>query len=365
MPGKIFISYRRNDEGRGIVHGIQQYLEREFGSGTVFIDIDMHAGAKFKNVLELRLAESKVLLALIGPRWLDVRDDEGNRRLDDPNDWVRLEIAQALKRDITVIPVRIEGADLPKKSTLPGDIQGLVDHQAVTVTTTGFRNEMKGLAYDIRRDSSRWPFKNAAVSWVLLGVGVVIAAAVVAAVYWSLAGYFPSNDEIPLIGGAQTEVEQRMPISIARQIQGNLCVLVDDGKFGTDTREAIRQAKLAANMRRVGNGASPLFRSINGQIDTNEEAQIFLSAYHCQLDRSGKDRAYATAFEKYRFADENAIKDLQSALAKCDPNVQQTGIFDKATRDAISAATSRRGSTVAKTDRLNDKSYEWVSAFCI
>jgi hypothetical protein len=100
MAGNIFISYRRDDEGRGIVHRIQQYLEREFGSGKVFIDIDMHAGAKFKNVLELRLAESKVLLALIGPRWLDARDDEGNRRLDDPNDWVRLEIAQALKRGL-------------------------------------------------------------------------------------------------------------------------------------------------------------------------------------------------------------------------------------------------------------------------
>jgi TIR domain len=187
MAGNIFISYRRDDEGHGIAHGIQQYLEREFGSGKVFIDVDMHAGAKFKNVLELRLAESKVLLALIGPRWLDARDDVGNRRLDDPNDWVRLEIAQALKRDIAVIPVCIEGADLPKKSALPGDIQGLVDHQAVTVTTTGFRNEMKGLASDIRRSSSRWPFKNAAVPW---GAGVVIAAAAVAVVYWSLVGNF-------------------------------------------------------------------------------------------------------------------------------------------------------------------------------
>jgi hypothetical protein len=158
------------------------------------------------------------------------------------------------------------------------------------------------------------------------------------------------------IGGAQTEVEHGLLISVGQRIQGNLCVSVADGNFRADTREAIRQAKLAA---------PPLFGSVNDQIGTNREAQIFFDAKHCELDRSGTDRSYATAFEKFRFADEIAIKDLQKALAKCDPNVKQTGIFDKATRNGISAATGRTGSTVAKTDRLNDKSYEWVLGVCI
>jgi hypothetical protein len=147
---KIFISYRRDSESRGFARGIQQYLEHEFGRGNVFIDVDMQAGAKFQSVLELRLAKCKVLLALIGAGWSDAQDDAGNRRLNDPNDWVRLEIARALKREITVIPVCIEGAELPKKSDLPPDIQGLVDHQAATVTSRGFRNEMVGLTWDIR-----------------------------------------------------------------------------------------------------------------------------------------------------------------------------------------------------------------------
>lgn len=168
----------------------------------------------------------------------------------------------------------------------------------------------------------------------------------------------------PTIEQARGEVEPGMPISLGRQIQGNLCVSVPDGNFGADTREAIRQAKLAANMSRVDKAAPPLFRSVNEQIDTKKEAQIFLDAKHCEVDRSGIDRAYATAFEKFRFADENAIKDLQKALAHCDPNVKQTGMFDKATRNGISAATGRTGSPVAKTDRLNDKSYEWVLGVC-
>ena len=157
MPQKIFISYRRQDSGANAL-GIGQYLEHEFGRKNVFIDVDMRAGSKFPAVLEQRLAECKVMLVLIGPEWLNARDEQGQRRLDDPNDWVRLEIAHALKRDITVIPVRVNGAELPLKATLPEDIRGLLDHQAVSVTLAGFRNEMSGLARDIRSISStrRW-----------------------------------------------------------------------------------------------------------------------------------------------------------------------------------------------------------------
>jgi hypothetical protein len=82
MAGKIFISYRREDSA-GIAHAICQFLQREFGGRNVFIDVDMQAGLKFPMVLERRLAECKVLLALIGPLWWEARDKSGDRRLDD------------------------------------------------------------------------------------------------------------------------------------------------------------------------------------------------------------------------------------------------------------------------------------------
>jgi TIR domain len=149
MPQKIFISYRREDTAANAL-GIGQYLEKEFGRKSVFIDVDMRAGAKFPAVLEQRLAQCKVMLVLIGPDWLDARDDQGHRRLESPDDWVHLEIAHALKRDIAVIPVRVNGAELPARAALPEDIRGLLDHQAVSVTHTGFRHEMSGLVRDIR-----------------------------------------------------------------------------------------------------------------------------------------------------------------------------------------------------------------------
>jgi hypothetical protein len=173
MPRKIFISYRRQDSAANAL-GIGQYLEHAFGRKNVFIDVDMRAGTKFPAVLEERLAECKVMLVLIGSDWLNAQDEQGQRRLDSPDDWVRLEIAHALKRDITVIPVRVNGAQLPARATLPADIRGLLDHQAVSVTTTGFRNEMAGLVRDIRSIPSPKPWRRFGA--IAAGVSLLLAA---------------------------------------------------------------------------------------------------------------------------------------------------------------------------------------------
>lgn len=157
MPSKIFISYRREDAAATAL-SISQYLENQFGRRNVFIDVDMRAGAKFPTVLEERLAECKVMLVLIGPGWLNARDDQGRCQLEISDDWVQLEIANALKRNVTVIPVRINATDLPSREALPEELRGLLDHQAVSVTTTGFRHEMVSLARDIRAipDTRPW-----------------------------------------------------------------------------------------------------------------------------------------------------------------------------------------------------------------
>ena len=178
MPGKIFISYRREDTAANAL-GIGQYLEHQFGRKNVFIDVDMRAGTKFPDVLQQRLAECKVLLALIGPNWLRAHDEQGRRRLDRSDDWVRLEIAHALRRGITVIPVRVNGAVLPTREELPDDIRGLLDHQAVSATTTGFRNEMAGLARDIRAIPSAHMWRR----WAAAAAGVLVILAASALIY--------------------------------------------------------------------------------------------------------------------------------------------------------------------------------------
>jgi hypothetical protein len=143
----------------------------------------MHAGANFPTVLEQRLAECKVMIVLIGPDWLNARDEQGHRRLDHPDDWVRLEIARALKRNITVIPVCVGGGGLPSKAVLPDDIRGLLDHQATSITIAGFRNDMAGLVRDIRSIPSPLPLRRfgtiAAVVFLLLAVLALTPTSVV------------------------------------------------------------------------------------------------------------------------------------------------------------------------------------------
>ena len=109
--GNIFISYRR-DDAIATAGRLRDRLVSEFGRARVFVDVDdIPHGRDFVKVLEAKVAECEVLLAIIGPRWIDSRDRDGRRRLDLADDFVRIEIGSALQReDIAVIPVLVDGA---------------------------------------------------------------------------------------------------------------------------------------------------------------------------------------------------------------------------------------------------------------
>src|SRR5262245_51476132 len=104
MPN-IFISYRR-DESAGYAGRIHERLATLYGSDAVFMDFDdISPGMDFVQTIENRLSSCQVLMVLIGKRWLSVQNADGKRRIDDPIDFVRIEIATALARRVTVIPV--------------------------------------------------------------------------------------------------------------------------------------------------------------------------------------------------------------------------------------------------------------------
>jgi len=133
MAGNIFISYRRADT-EGFAHAIYNLLAPEFGAEHIFMDVDaITPGQDFVAVLEQAVNRSDVLLALIGPKWLDIAGPDGGRRLDNPGDFVRIEIASALARGITVIPVLVGGAAMPAEASLPDDLKPLSRRQAFTI----------------------------------------------------------------------------------------------------------------------------------------------------------------------------------------------------------------------------------------
>src|SRR5580704_14457074 len=145
MTGKIFINYRRGDEP-GFTHALLGRLEQAFPAERLFIDVDnIPAGEDFVRALESQVSQCDALLAVIGNGWLDARDKRGNRRLDDPNDFVRIEIESALRLGKRVIPVLVHEARMPRPDELPEAIRPLATRNAVRLTHERFRADVQGL----------------------------------------------------------------------------------------------------------------------------------------------------------------------------------------------------------------------------
>jgi hypothetical protein len=136
---KIFVSYR-HDDASSEAGRITDWLNRRFGEDEVFMDINaLEPGVDFVDGIEQAVETIDALIAVIGPGWVDAVDEHGNRRLDDPADWVRLEIANALQRGIRVIPVLVKGAAMPSAVKLPDDLQPLRRRNALPITERQWR----------------------------------------------------------------------------------------------------------------------------------------------------------------------------------------------------------------------------------
>jgi hypothetical protein len=142
----IFISYRRNDSA-DIAGRIYDRLVEAYGTDLVFKDVDnIPIGTDYKAYLRKMLEQCAVELVIIGPTWVDSRDPKGALRLDDPNDFVRLEVKEALKRDIPVIPMLIKNASMPEEEELPKNIRGLASRQAIPIRSDpDFHRDMNRL----------------------------------------------------------------------------------------------------------------------------------------------------------------------------------------------------------------------------
>jgi TIR domain len=137
---RIFISHRRglNSEGARL---LCERIAARFGRDAILMDVDaIQPGQDFSDDLKHKFSSSEAMLVIIDKGWLDARDSSGARRLDDPNDVVRREIATALTTGIPVVPVLVEGAKMPAAAQLPQEIRGLVLRQAFQVVPGGNGN---------------------------------------------------------------------------------------------------------------------------------------------------------------------------------------------------------------------------------
>lgn len=142
---EIFISYRREDSIADATL-IAKGLAEHFGAERIFIDLDdIRPGDRFLQRIGEIIAGCRAVVVVIGPAWLNAQRD-GQRRLDDPKDVVRYEIAQALARGLVVVPVLVRDAPLPRPEALPAEIAALMEHSALQVSMGRLREDVGRLA---------------------------------------------------------------------------------------------------------------------------------------------------------------------------------------------------------------------------
>jgi uncharacterized membrane protein YeaQ/YmgE (transglycosylase-associated protein family) len=153
-PSRIFVSYRRDDSWL-VARTVVDQLRKHVAPAEVFLDVDdIEHGADFVDAVQAAIRASAVVLVLIGNRWLAVGDDSGRRRLDDPDDNVRMEIEYALQLQKMIIPVLVNDAVMPRKGEVPDSLDSLLRRHAVPVGHLSWHADLDALIRVVLRTRS-------------------------------------------------------------------------------------------------------------------------------------------------------------------------------------------------------------------
>ncbi len=210
MP-RIFICYRREDAS-GHAGRLRDALSARFGSEEVFLDHEaIGPGENFVQAMSRAIGSCEVFLAIIGNQWLSVTNRNGARRLDDPDDHVRREIVEALGRNVRLIPILVEGADMPRAAELPKPLEPLAIRNAFALNDEEWESDVERLAAALRPEARRGPdvpmkspeLRVSRRPFVALLVAAAVVAAIVALVY---SGTTRPPDEKSFASTAATQV---------------------------------------------------------------------------------------------------------------------------------------------------------------
>jgi hypothetical protein len=312
----VFISYRR-DDSEGQAGRLYDDLAQHFGDGSVFMDVvGIDPGLDFRKVIDKNVSSCGVLLCLIGPTWLDAKDESGRRRLDNPLDFVRLETAAALKRDIPVVPVLVAKARMPSAEQLPDDLKELAYRNGVELTHAHWVTDVQVLVKALQRhldntspvdrapdraaEKTTAPTETkeastltpqgprpATKSWRTLVVAAVAALAIAAGLGYALYENKNASRE------EEVKVRQAAADASARQ-------LAEDQKAAN--REAARKAaadqeaaqKAAADREAARKAAAERAPSNNSARRVHSNGRLIVrGTWHCDLDSGAETDAGA------------------------------------------------------------------------
>jgi tetratricopeptide (TPR) repeat protein len=345
MTSKIFINYRR-DDSIGTAGRLHDRLAQTFGRKNLFMDVDhIPAGVDFVNHLNSQVSGCDIFLVIIGPNWVNAQDDHGRRRLDNSDDFVVVEIAAALARNICVIPVLVDGSPVPRADELPDAIKPLARRNAVEVRNTQFGRDAEALVDKIRealggpRPAARlWP-SLASAATRLMGLGrwrsVVASAAPLLVVGWM--GY---QVGVPT-SSAWTPRTERPDAAAPEKVKA-----ADEARRKAEDAERQRQAALRAEEERRAKAAA--------EADAKRKADELERQRQATLRVEEERRAKAAAeAEAKRKADEAERQRLAEAdrLARQSRVEFSDGDYNRAIATASEAMRLDPKSTLAFLSR--------------
>lgn len=209
MPD-IFISYRREDTS-GYAGRLYDQISSHFGQDHVFMDVaDLEPGSDFVDMIETKVSTCDALIVLIGKNWLTITDEQNQVRLRKPGDFVSIEIAAALKRNVEVIPVLVGGGKMPLQRELPESLQPLCRRQALELSDVHFTRDVGDLMEALKRPattrvvhSPRWRKPTLAAS-----ISVIFALAAGIGIWtWRNSLHPPGQAETSVIAGTPKTVQ--------------------------------------------------------------------------------------------------------------------------------------------------------------
>lgn len=251
----IFINYRRQDS-RGTTFALREKLLKYFDDKEVFMDIEgLDAGEDFVDGLAKTVSLADVMIVMIGRDWLNIRDSEGNQRLFKDDDFVRIEIASAISQGKKILPVLLEGTQMPDAADLPDDMKDLARRNAVDLRLNRIEDDARVIAEALRK---LVPSKSISQRQMIM---TATAAAGVALVVGTLAGPFvnswsgldwgPDESKVALgkievqYENLQSELDRVR--ATAEQARKDAATKLDEAKQNTrDVTADLRQAKAEA-----------------------------------------------------------------------------------------------------------------------
>jgi hypothetical protein len=230
VPAGIFISYRRDDSA-GFAGRLYDRLASRYGPDRLFMDVDtIRPGHDFAEDIVSALSRSAVCVVLIGRHWESITLPDGRRRLDDPTDFVRLEVAAAIREGVTVIPVLVEGATMPSPASLPEELQALSRRQAIDLSNERWNYDVgrlvlaldEILGQPIDAPSKETPRKREPRKRITT-MPVLIAAAAVVLSLTGVVGWLATRGQDPSVATGPTDGPSSTPSSDSGNPIGEKC----------------------------------------------------------------------------------------------------------------------------------------------